>query len=120
MSRVSEKKYPSDVEEIYYATKSELEVKLAEAEAFITATNAKSFEVVVNAVNETTILVGDFVKQKSKALESTLGRGKATTSRLRNCQQEISSLQAKLATMDKAKELSAFKKECVDDLDREV
>ena len=39
------KKFPKDVEEVYYSTKAELELKLTEVETSIFATNAKSFEV---------------------------------------------------------------------------
>jgi hypothetical protein len=110
---MSDRRHPADVEEIYYSTKSE-------AEAFVVATNAKSFEVVVNAVLETTTLVGDFVKEKCRTLEKSWERGKASSIRLRNCTQEIAGLQTKLASLDKVKELNAFKKESVEDLDREV
>jgi hypothetical protein len=117
---MSDRRYPADVEEIYYSTKSELELKLSEAEAFVVATNAKSFEVVVNAVIETTTLVGDFVKEKRRTLEKSWERGKASSIRLRSCTEEIAGLQAKLASLDKTRELNALKKESVEDLDREV
>jgi hypothetical protein len=116
----AEPKRPRDIEEIYNGIKVELELKLSEAETLVLATNAQSTEVVQKAILETTTLVGEFVEKKSKMLEKSWNSGKASTARLRRIMQEISTLQTKLANIDKGKELSDYKKQMSSELDQEV
>ena len=117
---MSDKKYPKDLEDVYYTTKSEVEQKLAETEVFVTATNMKSLELMLNSVHETNTLVGDFVNQKVKDMEKFAATSKKSMQGLNKSLHDITTLQTKLGGLEKSKELDSFKKQVIDDLNQEV
>ena len=117
---MSDKKYPKDLEDVYYTTKSEVEQKLAETEVFVTATNMKSLELMLNSVHETNTLVGDFVNQKVKDMEKFAATSKKSMQGLNKSLQDVTTLQTKLGGLEKSKELDSFKKQVIDDLNQEV
>lgn len=120
MSSTSGKQFPKAVEDIYLTTKADIELKLSETESSILAETAKSFEVVLSAVNETSTLVGDFVRTKSSSLESSLTHEKSSIVKLHKVANEIENLASKLSGMDRTTELCTFKKLMIDGLNQDV
>lgn len=117
---MSDKKYPKDLLEIYSATKADVELKLAEIETFVASTNLKSFEVTSTAMNESNTLIRDFISEKSKCIEASVGQSKATADALNKHIATIASIQAKMSGQDKAKELLDYKQQLSNELNDEV
>jgi len=117
---MSEKRYPKDLQDIFQATRADLEVQLAESENHVTSANAKSFDVVLSALADTHNLVGGFVTEKSAILEKSAKNGKMALENLNKSIQNISSLQAKMNGVDKSKDLLSFKQTLAKELEVEV
>lgn len=117
---MTDKRYPKDLQDIFQATRSDMEVQLADAENFVLATNSKSFDVVLAAVTDTTNLVGGFVNDKSSIIEKSAKNGKVAVDNLAKAIQSINSLQTKLHGTDKSKELIVHKQHIAKELEAEV
>lgn len=117
---MTEKRYPKDLQDIFQATRADLEVQLAESENFAASANSQSFEAVLTTVSDTQNLVGGFVNEKSTILENAAVYGKASVDTLSKIIHNISSLQARMNGIDKSKDLLAFKKSLAKELDSEV
>lgn len=117
---MSDKRYPKDLQDIFQSTRSDLEVQLAESENYVTAANAKSYDVVLSALADTHNLVGEFVTEKSATLEKSAANGRASMEGLAKSIQNISGLQARMNGVDKSKNLISFKQSLARDLESEV
>lgn len=117
---MSDKKYPKDLHEIYSSTRADVELKLSETETFVSSTTMKSYEVVLNAVNETNSQIRDFISEKSKVLETSVTQGRTTAETLAKVIASIASIESKIAGLDKAKELTAYKQRLSNELNEEV
>lgn len=117
---MSEKRYPKDLQDIFQATRADLEVQLAESENYVTSANAKSFDVVLFALADTQNLVGGFVTEKSALLEKSSTNGKLALENLNKSIQNISSLQARMNGIDKSKDLLSYKQILAKELEAEV
>lgn len=117
---MTEKRYPKDLQEIFQATRADLEVQLAESANFVLATNSKAFDAALIAVTETQSLVGGFVKEKSNVLDKASASGKSSAESLLKTMNNISSLQNRMSGIDKSKDLIAFKQSIAKEFEAEV
>eukprot|EP01032_Pedospumella_encystans_P017613 gene17613-20066_t len=117
---MSEKRYPKDLQDIFQATRADLEVQLAESENYVTSANAKSFGVVLSALADTQNLVGGFITDKSALLEKSSTNGKVALENLNKSIQNISSLQARMNGVDKSKDLLSYKQTLAKELEAEL
>lgn len=117
---MADKKYPKDLHEIYSATKADVELKLSETETFVSSTTMKSFEVAFNTVNETNSQIREFISEKSKDVEASVLMGRKNADAISKAIAGITSAQAKMSGLDKAKDLLIFKQRLSNELHDEV
>jgi predicted transcriptional regulator len=118
---MNQKTIPKEVLEVYLSAKREIDLKLAETETTAKSIHAKSFDVVVGAMEDTNTLISGFVKDKSKGLKDSILHCDETTRSVKQVLQEIAIMQNKLNGMEKpAKELNLFKEHCANEMAAEL